>query len=135
MHETRAESGARGVQQAVHTRTRRGRPDRASEARAVRDPDQVPVRETLHGIGKRAGVVAEQPADGPDVHEPVLRRFRVRQAVAVHETGQPGHPADFRERADRLLAEPGDRGPHVARHIRTGVRNKAAQGPRRPVAA
>jgi len=95
----------------------------------------VPVRETLHGIGKRAGVPAEQPADGPDVHESVLRRFRVRQAVAVHETGQPGHPADFRERADRLLAEPGVRGPrYVACHFQAGVRNKAAQG-RRPVAA
>jgi len=88
----------------------------------------VPVQETLHGTGRCAGVHAEQPADGPDVHEPVLHRVRVRQAVALRETGQPGHPADFREWADRLLAEPGDRGPHVASHVRAGVRDKASQG-------
>jgi len=61
------------------------------------------------------------------VLEPVLHRVRVRQAVAVRETGQLGYPADLREWADRLLAEPGDRGPYVARHVQAGVRDKTTQ--------
>lgn len=66
--------------------------------------------------------------------EPVLHRFRVRQAVAVRETDQLGYPADLREWANRLLAEPGDRGPRVARRVQAGVRDKTTQT-RPPVAA
>lgn len=124
---TRAESCPPGVHEEFRAGTQHRRPGETAEARQVRHAGQMPVREALHGDGKRAGGHTERLADGPDLHESAVHRVRVRQALAVRQAGQPGHPADFRGRTYRLLAEPGDRSPHIAGHVQTGVRDKTAQ--------